>query len=156
MEEPQHEESKEDISKRTLRLHERNKKKEENKEPLAAEEINRTLSQQLEGITLNEERTPKPETIKIPSTAPRTPKEPMMSLARSASETGKKEEASVKFAPKRYNGDRNLYQAFRDSVELYFLLEEKLTTDDKKIAFILSLLDEGEARTWRMNFIHKN
>ena len=80
-----------------------------------------------------------------------------MSLARSASEGGKKEnETSVKFAPKRYNGDRNLYQAFRDSVELYFLIEDKLTTDDKKITFILALLDEGEAQTWRTNFIHKN
>ena len=70
MEEPQHEESEEDTSEQTLQLHKRNKKKEENKVPPAAEEINRTLLQQLEGITLNEECTPKPETIKIPSTVP--------------------------------------------------------------------------------------
>ena len=62
----------------------------------------------------------------------------------------------MKFTPKRYNGNRNLYQAFCNSVKLYFLIEDKLTTDDKKITSIPALLDEGEAQTWRTNFIRKN
>ena len=79
-----------------------------------------------------------------------------MSIARSASEGGtKKDDSSAKFAPKSYSGDRNQYQAFRDSVELFFLVNDKFSSDDKKIAFILSLLNNGEAQTWRTNYLRK-
>ena len=103
MEEPKTEEPQEDVSERTLRLQERNKKKEEegNKEPLATEEITRSLSQQLEKVNLNEEDTPEP--IQIPSIAPPTPKKKeKMSLTKS---TNEKEETSIKFAPRPYDGN---------------------------------------------------
>lgn len=65
-------------------------------------------------------------------------------------------DTDTKMIPKRYNGDRNLYPAFRDSIDLYFLLNaDKYPEDDKKIALVLQLLDEGEARTWRTNFLRK-
>ena len=79
-----------------------------------------------------------------------------MSIARSASEGGtKKDDSPAKFAPKAYSGDRNQYQAFRDSIELFFLVNDKFSSDDKKIAFILSLLNNGEAQTWRTNYLRK-
>ena len=79
-----------------------------------------------------------------------------MSLARSASKGGtKKDDSSAKFTLKPYSGDQNLYQAFRDSIELFFLINDKFANDDKKITFILSLLNNGEAQTWRTNYIRK-
>ena len=138
-----------------LRLQSKKEEEEGNKEPLATEEITRSLSQQLEKVNLNEEHTPEP--IQIPSIAPPTPiKKEKMSLTKTTNEKNTKEETSIKFTPRPYDGNRDLYQAFRDSVELYFLLDDKLESDDKKIAFILSLLSLGEARTWRTNFIRRN
>ena len=155
MEEPHTEEPQEDILTQALRLQSKKEEEEGNKEPLATEEITRSLSQQLEKVNLNEEHTPEPN--QIPSIAPLTPiKKEKMSLTKTTNEKNTKEETSIKFAPRPYDGNRDLYQAFRDSVELYFLLDDKLESDDKKIAFILSLLSLGEARTWRTNFIRRN
>ena len=155
VEEPHTEEPQEDILTQALRLQSKKEEEEGNKEPLATEEITRSLSQQLEKVNLNEEHTPEP--IQIPSIAPPTPiKKEKMSLTKTTNEKNTKEETSIKFAPRPYDGNRDLYQAFRDSVELYFLLDDKLESDDKKIAFILSLLSLGEARTWRTNFIRRN
>ena len=155
MEEPHAEEPQEDILAQALRLQSKKGEEEGNKEPLATEEITRSLSQQLEKVNLNEEHTSEP--IQIPSIVPPTPiKKEKMSLTKTTNEKNTKEETSIKFAPRPYDGNRDLYQAFRDSVELYFLLDDKLESDDKKIAFILSLLSLGEARTWRTNFIRRN
>ena len=66
-----------------------------------------------------------------------------------------KKESDSKFVPKRYNGNRKRYQAFKDSLELFFEIDDKYTTDKKKVAFVLSLLDDGEARTWRTNFLRE-
>jgi hypothetical protein len=59
----------------------------------------------------------------------------------------------TKLIPKRFNGNRNNYRSFRDSVDLFFVLEGRYNTDEKRVAFVLSLLDEGEARTWRTNYL---
>ncbi|KAF6741209.1 hypothetical protein DFP72DRAFT_1084666 [Ephemerocybe angulata] len=61
--------------------------------------------------------------------------------------------STPKISVKPFNGNRNLYHAFKDSIKLYLLVDEKLNTEEKKIAFVLSLLNEGEARIWRTNFL---
>ncbi|KAG2011928.1 hypothetical protein CC2G_011992 [Coprinopsis cinerea AmutBmut pab1-1] len=60
-----------------------------------------------------------------------------------------------KVIPKRFNGNRYHYQAFRDAVDLFFITDDKHDTDQKKIAFVLALLDEGEARIWRTNYLRQ-
>ena len=98
MEEPHAEEPQEDILAQALRLQSKKEEEEGNKEPLATEEITRSLSQQLEKVNLNEEHTPEP--IQIPSIAPPTPKKKRkMSLTKTTNEKSTKEETSIKFAP---------------------------------------------------------
>ena len=64
-----------------------------------------------------------------------------------------KKDDSTKNLPRRFDGNRNKYRAFMDAVELFFITETKYDTPDKKIALVLGLLDDGEARTWRTNFL---
>ena len=115
-----------------------------NKELPNPEGITRTLSDKLEQLKI--EDRPEERPTQMSHSVP---------INRTTSEKGDKESVS-KFVPRRYDGNRNRYRAFMDSVGLFFMIEDKYTTEDKKIAFILGLLDEKEAQTWRTNFLRKH
>lgn len=59
--------------------------------------------------------------------------------------------SDAKVSVKDYDGDRTRFQAFKDSVELYFEFyqEQFEGKDRKKIVLVLSKLTSGEALIWR-------
>lgn len=117
------------------------------------EQIERALSNQLEGVQLDSQ--PEPERTEPERTEAEQPEQTKTKMAEPTTDQTKNETTAKAPMPKRFNGNRNTYQAFRDAIDLFFILEDKYSTDQKKIAFVLALLDEGEARTWRTNFLRK-
>jgi hypothetical protein len=56
--------------------------------------------------------------------------------------------------PTSFDGTKSKFKAFRQAVDLYLLLNQKIyDNDDKKIAFTLSYLSEGEAAAWRQAYV---
>ncbi|KAG2023242.1 hypothetical protein CC2G_000915 [Coprinopsis cinerea AmutBmut pab1-1] len=113
-------------------------------------EIERTLSDQLKNLNIDQP---------IPSKNqedPETDSDTDMA-GNNNNNTTKNDSKSDngKVIPKRFNGNRYHYQAFRDAVDLFFITDDKHDTDQKKIAFVLALLDEGEARIWRTNYLRQ-
>ena len=54
--------------------------------------------------------------------------------------------------PKEFNGDRKMFEDFYNTVELYLHVNQNIYKDEDKISFVLSLMTEGDARTWRSQF----
>ena len=55
--------------------------------------------------------------------------------------------------PKEFNGDRKMFEDFYNTVELYLHVNRNIyKTDEDKISFVLSLMTEGDARTWKSQF----
>ena len=64
----------------------------------------------------------------------------------------------TKISVKSYDGDKKNFQTFHDSLKLYFLFhkDQYEGKDGKKIAFVLSKLDSGEAELWRRTYLTLN
>src|SRR5882757_8818416 len=59
-------------------------------------------------------------------------------------------------APKPFTGDRNDVTRFLQDVELYLLLNDPIYDQDaKKIAFVLSYMNEGPALAWKEAFLEE-
>ena len=58
--------------------------------------------------------------------------------------------------PKVFTGNRNETKGFIQDCELYLLINEKIyDTDMKKIGFILALINDGDASSWKEQFIEE-
>lgn len=56
--------------------------------------------------------------------------------------------------PTSFDGTKSKFKAFRQAVDPYLLLNQKIyNNNDKKIAFTLSYLSEGEAAAWRQAYV---
>jgi hypothetical protein len=55
--------------------------------------------------------------------------------------------------PKEFDGDRKMFEDFYNTVELYLHVNRNIyKTEEDKISFVLSLMTEGDARTWKSQF----
>src|ERR1700761_5662143 len=58
--------------------------------------------------------------------------------------------------PTAFNGDRRRVKEFIQECNVYLDINEEIYKNDKlKVAFVLSLMNEKEARVWKAHFINK-
>jgi hypothetical protein len=56
--------------------------------------------------------------------------------------------------PKPFNGKRTKYKKFMQGVALYLRMNHKVySTDEEKIIFTLSFFEEGDAASWKAQFL---
>ena len=57
--------------------------------------------------------------------------------------------------PKAFSGKQDGLEEFVQNVQLYLdINEETYDTDKKKISYMLSFMDDGDAKSWRAAFLH--
>ena len=58
--------------------------------------------------------------------------------------------------PTPFNGNRKLIQSFMQECQVYLHINKHIyTTDDAKVAFVLSYMNKKEALTWKENYLWK-
>ena len=79
-------------------------------------------------------------------------KDPEETMAQSGSGNDAKE---VKMNyPKIFTGDRNEFKRFLQDCELYLTINDKVyDTNLKKIGFVLALMNDGDAASWKEQFV---
>ena len=67
--------------------------------------------------------------------------------------TANEEKIAKLNVPKEFNRDRKMFEDFYNTIELYLHVNRNIyKTDEDKISFVLSLMTEGDAKTWNSQF----